>query len=93
MRLSEERIYFIVDQIIESLLSKQLIETSLPKNILRREIAKVFIKDLKIEDEIEEEVIRIIKSMSRDIPEDSPEWQSIFRQKKEELAQRRNYIF
>lgn len=69
-----------------------MIETSLPRNTLRREMARVIIQDLRIEDEIEEEAIRIIKSMGREIPEDSPEWVSIFRQKKEELARRRNYV-
>ncbi|MCD6386369.1 DUF507 family protein [Candidatus Sumerlaeota bacterium] len=92
MRLSEERIYSIVDQIIDSLLDKNMIEISVPKLNLRRDMARVIIQDLRIEDEIEQEAIRIIKSMGREIPEDSPEWVSIFRQKKEELARRRNYI-
>ena len=92
MRLSEERIYSIVDQIIDSLLDKNMIEISVPQLTLRRDMARVIIQDLRIEDEIEQEAIRIIKSMGREIPEDSPEWVSIFRQKKEELARRRNYI-
>lgn len=92
MRLSEERIHFIADQIIESLLGKGMIEITMPQNKLRREISLVIIKDLRIEDEIDQEVMRIIASMQRDIPEDSPEWHSIFRQKKDELARRRNYI-
>lgn len=92
MRLSEERIYFITDQILDRLIGKKIIETSAPLNSLRRKIARTVLKDLMIEDEIDKEVIRVIKSMHREIPEDSPEWNSIFRQTKEEIARRRNYI-
>ncbi len=93
MRLSEERIHFIVDQILESLQEKDLIELSGSPAQIRRELIRVIIQDLSIEDEIDKEVVRMIQTMEREIPEDSPEWMSIFRQKKEELARRRNYIF
>ena len=82
MRLSEERIHFVADQIIQSLKQKDMIEASFSDHRLRREIVRVIIQDLRIEDEIDQEVIRVIQSMEREVPEDSPEWISIFRQKK-----------
>ncbi len=93
MRLSEERIHFIAAKIIETLLDKDMLDISCSTQKLQRDITQAMIKDLRTEDEIEQEVINMIQSMSRDIPEDSPEWNSIFREKKEELARRRNYIY
>ena len=92
MRLSEERIHFVAEQIVHELVSKGLIDTKRNAREIARDIIRVMIQDLRIEDEIDAEVVKMIKSMGRDIPEDSPEWNSVFRQKKEELARRRNYV-
>ena len=92
MRLSEERIYFIAEKIVDALVSKGMIKISTPAKLICREILTTVIRDLRIEDQIDKEVIEMIKSMSREIPEDSPEWTGVFRQKKEDLARRKNYI-
>lgn len=93
MRLSDDRIHSIANQIAEHLLKRGMIRFKGLRISLVTSIARVITNDLKIEDEINAEVERMIESMQRKIPRGSAEWNSIFIQKKEELARRRNYIF
>jgi hypothetical protein len=92
MRLSEERIQFICRQIIDALLKKGLIQFRGSKPNLLTALARIVMSDLAIEDQIDAEAQKTISSMKRDIPEGSSEWHSIFIQKKEEIARRKNYI-
>ncbi len=92
MRLSDERIQFIASQISDILLDKNLVTVKGLRNTLKILVARAIIKDLQIEDQIDEEVKNIIASMKRDIPEGSSEWKSIFQQQKEAIAKRLNYI-
>lgn len=92
MRLSEERINFIASQVAKELTSKGLIKFGGSNIVLESEIARVILQDLKIEEEIDREVVEMISSMKRNIPQGSAEWNAIFHQKKEEIARRRNYV-
>ena len=93
MRLSEDRIQFVAAEIAKELVDKNLIKFSGSKIVLESEIARVILEDLKIEDQIDKEVVEMIDSMQRKVPQGSAEWQAIFMQKKEEIARRKNYIF
>lgn len=93
MRLSEERIEFIGKQIMSELLTRKLIRYRGLSSQLSTKAARAIQNDLQIEDQIDAEVERTIETMKRDIPRGSAEWNSIFIQKKEELANKRNYIF
>ena len=93
MRLSEDRITFIAHQIAEDLVSKNLVKFGGSQLVMEAEIARVIAADLKIEEEIDREVVEMIDSMKRVIPQGSAEWQAIYSQKKEEIARRRNYIY
>jgi len=92
MRLSDDRIQYLADQMADHLTHNKLIRFTGMRTSLVTVIARVITNDLKIEDEINAEVERMIESMQRKIPRGSAEWTSIFFQKKEELARRRNYI-
>ena len=92
MRLSEDRIQFIAAQVAKELVDKQMINFSGSRIVLESEIARVIVEDLRIEDEIDREVVEMIDSMQRKVPQGSAEWQAIFMQKKEEIARRRNYL-
>lgn len=93
MRLSEDRIQFIATQLAKELVDKQMIKFTGSRIVLESEIARVILEDLRIEDEIDREVVDMIDSMQRKVPQGSAEWQAIFMQKKEEIARRRNYIY
>lgn len=92
MRLSDDRIQFISGTMADRLLADKMIRFDGPRISLITLLARTIINDLKIEDEINAEVERMIASMQRNIPRGSAEWTTIFMQKKEELARRRNYI-
>lgn len=92
MRLSEERIHFISTQIAKELIDTGLIAYGGTRIVLESEIARVILEDLKIEDEIDREVVDMIDNMKRNIPQGSAEWSAIYAQKKEEIARRRNYL-
>lgn len=93
MRLRDDRIQSIAGQVAEHLVAENLIRFKGMRTSLITIIARVITNDLKIEDRINAEVERMIESMQRKVPRGSAEWNSIFFQKKEELARRQNYIF
>jgi hypothetical protein len=93
MRLSEERIHFVAAQVAKELLDTGVIKFGGSKPLLEAEIARVILEDLRIEEEIDREVIQRIDSMKKPPPHGSAEWQAIYSQYKEEIARRRNYIY
>jgi hypothetical protein len=93
MRLSEKRIQFIATQIVDELLAHNEIAYSGSRLALETEVARIISDDLRIEDEIDEEVVQMISKMKRNIPQGSAEWDAIYQEKKAELARRRNYIY
>ncbi len=92
MRLSEDRIHFIAGQIAKELVEGSQVKFGGSRIVLESEIARVILEDLKIEDEIDKEVVEMIDKMQRKLPPGSAEWQAVYMQKKEEIARRRNYI-
>jgi hypothetical protein len=92
MRLSDDRIQNIAGQMADHLIEEKKVQFSGLRTSLVTAIARVIMNDLKIEAEINTEAERMIESMKRKIPRGSAEWNSIFFEKKEELARRRNYI-
>jgi hypothetical protein len=93
MRLTENRIQFIAQQILKELLDSKEISFTGSKMVLESEIARIIFDDLRIEDEIDQEVVEMISKMKRNIPPGSAEWDAIFQEKKAEIARRRNYIY
>jgi hypothetical protein len=91
MRLSEDRIDFINQQILDALLADGMIAVEGRPSAVLVEMNRTFIEDLGFEDKMDAEIAAMIQGMKRDIPEGSPEWNAIFMQKKEELANRHGY--
>lgn len=90
MRLREEKINYLSHKILDSLLDRNTAELIDDKINAIREIKRVIIQELKIEEEIDDIVRLKIQSYSRKIPEGSPEWE-VMRRKffQEELEKRR----
>ena len=93
MRLSESRIANIVGKVVDSLIENQMIRIFGKRHDLERPIIRLLFQDLAIEDEIDEEVERILGSYSRNIEEGGQEWNVLFRKTKEEIATKRGYIY
>jgi hypothetical protein len=92
MRLSEERIEFINQQVLDRLFDDELLEVDGREKAILVEMNRVVIQDLAFEDDLDRQVHEMIMGMKRSIPPGSPEYQAIFLQKKEELAARKNYV-
>jgi len=92
MRLSENRIQMLAREILKQAQDKQFIKVLSGENEAALEIARLMIKDLEFEDRIDEEVRREIQKMKKNIPEGSSEYQAVFRQLKQQIAQKYNYI-
>ena len=93
MRLSEDRIHFIAAQVAKELVDTKVVKFGGSQIVLESEISRVVLEDLKIEEEIDKEVVAMIDSMQRKLPPGSAEWQAVYSQKKEEIAKRKNYIY
>jgi hypothetical protein len=63
-----------------------------PEERLLREIKRTFTEELKFEDEADEAARRTIQSLSRRVPEGSPEWDVLHRKYLEEEMRRRKKI-
>ena len=92
MRLSEERIEFINQQVLDRLFDDEVIDIDGREKAVLVEMNRVVIQDLAFEDELDKQVHEMIMGMRRNIPHGSPEYQAIFLQKKEELAARNSYV-
>jgi len=92
VRLSEDRIHFIAQQVAKELIDTKQVKFGGSRIVLESEIARVILEDLRIEDEIDKEVVEMLDKMQRKLPPGSAEWQAIYTQKKEEIARRRNYL-
>lgn len=93
MRLSEERAHFIALQIAKELLDTKQVQYGGTRIVLESEVTRAIMEDLRIEDEIDREVVEMIDKMQRKVPAGSAEWQAIYMQKKEEIARRKNYVY
>ncbi len=92
MRLSEDRINFITDQVVKELLDAKALRYGGTRIVMESEITRVLIEDLKIEEEIDKEVTEMLDKMTKTPPQGSAEWSALYLSKKEEIARRRNYI-
>jgi len=91
MKLSEKRIESISDKIAFQLVRKRHLITNENLRQVSAWIEHAIVDNLKIEDEINEEVRSFLSRMTTCPPVGSFEYNAIFRNKKEEIAKRRNY--
>ena len=91
MRLSEDRINAIAYKIAFELVKKRFIKTQKNLRQVTAWVEKPILDDLEREEEIEEEVRQILRSIKSCPPEGSFEYQALYQKKKEELSRRRGY--
>ena len=92
MRLNEEKIVNIGEEVVEELMKSGVVGLKKSKGLFINEVIKVVKEDLQIEEEIDEEAKKVLETYSRKIVEGSPEWRILFQKTKEKIAQERNYI-
>ncbi len=90
MRLSEDRISHISHLVLDMLVRNRNVDLLQPEEKLLREIKHTLFNELKFEDEADEAARRTIQSLSRRVPEGSPEWDVLYRKYRDEEMRRRS---
>ncbi|RKZ17685.1 hypothetical protein DRQ50_04740 [bacterium] len=92
MRLSEERVAVLARLITERLLDEELVDLELGERDFRFMIENLILRDLKIEDEIDEEATTFLLQHKPNLEEGSTGWDLELERKKEEFSIARGYI-
>jgi hypothetical protein len=92
MRLSEERVAVIARDIANTLLDEELVDLEIEEDRFIFIVESAILKDLAIEDEIDEAATEWIKKNRRHVEEGSTEWEVEMERVKEELAVARGYV-
>ncbi|MDH4162462.1 MAG: DUF507 family protein [Nitrospirota bacterium] len=92
MRLSEDRISHISHLVQDAIIKTKLITSTHGDDKVLREIKHTITDELKFDDEVDTLVRRTIQSLSRRVPEGSPEWEVLYRKYREEELRRKNKL-
>ncbi len=91
MRLSKNQVDHLAYKIVKTLLKKEYIIAD-NKNLLVEKVSKVIEDDLKMEEELDEEVKNILLQNSEEMRKLNVDYQEMFRMLKEKLAKERGII-
>lgn len=89
MRLSEDRISHLSHLILDKLVQNRNVDVVQAEERLLREIKRTITDELKYEDEADTAARKTIQSLSRRVPEGSPEWDVLYRKYLDEELGRR----
>lgn len=89
MMLSDDKITHTTHIILKGLLDKGLIKLKEDDGIVRREIKRTIINELKIGEDIDSVVRKKIQSFSKRPVEGSPEWEILYKKFFEEEEKKR----
>jgi len=92
VRLSEDRISHISHLILDALVQDRHVDVLQPEERLLREIKRTITAELQFEDEADTAARRTIQSLSRRVPEGSPEWDVLYRKYMDEEMHRRRKV-
>lgn len=92
MRLTEERIAVLARSISDRLLDEELIDLEIDEDRLVFLIQDLILRDLKMEDEIDEEATAFLLKNRPTLEEGSTEWEVEMERKKEEFSIARGYV-
>lgn len=92
MRLSEDRISHISHLVLNALVQDRHVNALQPEERLLREIKRTITAELQFEDEADAAARRTIQSLSRRVPEGSPEWDILYRKYMDEEMRRRRKV-
>ena len=92
MRLSRDKVMHLSHLIVQALDDKNLVTWLKDRNSLRMGIANMMLDELSVEEEVEKEVQRILRSYKRKIVEGSREWDVMYQKTFEEQMKKRGRI-
>jgi len=92
MRIPKNWIPYIANNIIENLLKKNMIESTVPKEQLIEEAEKLILDELMVEDRLNEEVREILKKYESEIEKGKLDYRKLFEMTKQKLVKQRNLV-
>ncbi len=92
MRLSEDRISHLSHLIMDGIVEGRLVEPVGAEEKVLRDIKRTFTEELRFDDEADDAARATIRSLSRRVPEGSPEWEVLYRKYREEELRRRRKL-
>lgn len=91
-KFTEERIENISKKIVAKLSEEDMIRSSaVYRKALVAHIGKILFEDQNIEMEIEQEAIKVLEPYAKKAAQGTPQWEAMYLQAKERLAQKRNF--
>lgn len=92
MRLSEDRISHLSHLILDGIVAAGMTDPAAAGEKVLREIKRTLVEELRFDDEADTAARRTIQSLSRRVPEGSPEWEVLYRKYREEELRRRRKL-
>lgn len=87
--LSDEKVSHLTHVLLKGLINKGLITLKEDDSLVRREIKRTLLKELKFGEDIDAAVRRKIGSLSKKVIEGSPEWDVLYKKFFEEEEARK----
>jgi hypothetical protein len=89
MRLSDDKIRHITHVALKGLLEKKAVVPLEEEGLIRREMQRVIVQELKLAEAIDEKVTRKLQSYSKKIHEGSSEWEVMYQKFFEEESSKK----
>ena len=78
MRLSDDKVSHLTHVVLKGLLDKKVITPIVEESVIRREIKRVIVKELRLAESIDESIRKKLQSYSKKIPEGTAEWEVLY---------------
>jgi hypothetical protein len=92
MKLRREYIEFISERIVDRLVKKDCINLVADAKAVQARVTQAIVNDLKVEDELDEEVRKILESYTNQMRQQHIEYHEMFQRIKHKLVKERNLI-
>jgi len=79
MMLSEDKISHLSHVLLKKLIERNVLELIEDEGLIRREIKRTVVAELKIGEDIDQSVRRKLQSFSKKLTEGSPEWEVLYK--------------
>ncbi|MCP4400228.1 MAG: DUF507 family protein [bacterium] len=92
MRLRRDYIESLSERLLQRLLQKECIRLHAEPSLVRSRLSNAIIQDLKIEDDLDEEVRKILDGYAQHMRQQHIEYHEMFQMVKRKLVKERNLI-
>ena len=92
MKLRRDYIDSLSDRLLHRLLQKNLIRLHVDPKVVQARIANTIVKDLQVEDNLDEEVRKILEGYAQQMRQQHIEYHEMFQMVKRKLIKERNLV-